>query len=145
MKLITLENLNYALGLVSNKFTQAASDLTNGLAGKVDKVTGKDLSSNDYTTEDKTKLSDLDTKTASLEHFEISEDGNMTVKNMHGDEANKVNIPVYSAATVKLKTPRTINGIAFDGSADITIPTGGGTNDVPSTEAEIKSLFTEAQ
>ncbi len=33
-----------------------ASDVTTGLATKVDKVTGKDLSTNDYTTAEKTKL-----------------------------------------------------------------------------------------
>jgi hypothetical protein len=36
-----------------------SSDLTTGLALKVDKVTGKELSSNDYTTTEKTKLSNI--------------------------------------------------------------------------------------
>ena len=40
-----------SLGLKAN-----ASDLTSGLALKVDKVTGKELSTNDYTTADKNKL-----------------------------------------------------------------------------------------
>jgi hypothetical protein len=40
-----------SLGLKAN-----ATDLTTGLALKVDKVTGKELSTNDYTTADKTKL-----------------------------------------------------------------------------------------
>jgi hypothetical protein len=37
----------------------STSDLTTGLALKVDKVTGKELSSNDYTTTEKTKLSNI--------------------------------------------------------------------------------------
>jgi hypothetical protein len=44
-------DMTTSLGLKAN-----ATDLTTGLALKVDKVTGKELSTNDYTTADKTKL-----------------------------------------------------------------------------------------
>ncbi|RVU26536.1 hypothetical protein EOJ36_00645 [Sandaracinomonas limnophila] len=39
--------------------------------------------------------------------------------------ANKLGINENATSATKLTTARTINGIAFDGTADITIPTGG--------------------
>lgn len=141
MKLISLENLNYALGLISAKFTSQANIFVAALANKVDKEDGKALSSNDFTNDAKSKLEDVDTKSAGIENIAISEEGVMTVKNIHGDEANKANIDVYAKSANKLATPRSINGVPFDGSENITI-NAGGTNDVPCTEGEILELFT---
>ena len=78
-----------------------AADVTTSLATKVDKVTGKELSTNDFTTAEKTKLAAIT--------------GTNT-----GDQ---VNITGNAGTATKLQTSRTINGIAFDGSADITLPT----------------------
>ena len=78
-----------------------ASDVTTSLATKVDKVIGKELSTNDYTTSEKTKLAAIT--------------GTNT-----GDQ---VNITGNAGTATKLQNARTINGIAFDGSADITLPT----------------------
>jgi hypothetical protein len=84
-----------------------ASDVTTGLATKVDKVTGKELSTNDYTTAEKTKLAAIT--------------GTNT-----GDQVNITGNAGGNAGTAtKLQTARTINGVAFDGSANITIPTSG--------------------
>lgn len=141
MKLISLENLNYALGLISAKFTSQANIFVAALANKVDKENGKALSSNDFTNEAKSKLEDVDTKSAGIENITISEEGVMTIKNIHGDEANKANIDVYAKIANKLATPRSINGVPFDGSENIVI-NAGGTNDVPCTEGEILELFT---
>lgn len=141
MKLISLENLNYALGLISAKFTSQANTFVAALANKVDKEDGKALSSNDFTNEAKSKLEDTNIKSAGIENITISEEGVMTVKNIHGDEANKANIDVYAKIANKLATPRSINGVPFDGSENITI-NAGGTNDVPCTEGEILELFT---
>lgn len=143
MKLISLENLNYALGLISAKFTSQANTFVAALGNKVDKEDGKALSSNDFTNEAKSKLEDTNTKSAGIENITISEEGVMTVKNIHGDEANKANIDVYAKIANKLATPRSINGVPFDGSENITI-NAGGTNDVPCTEGEILELFTTA-
>lgn len=44
---------------IANKFTEEANARTSGLAGKVSIVDGKGLSTNDYTTEEKTKLGKL--------------------------------------------------------------------------------------
>lgn len=141
MKLISLENLNYALGLISAKFTSQANTFVAALANKVDKEDGKALSSNDFTNEAKSKLEDTNIKSAGIENITISEEGVMTVKNIHGDEANKANIDVYAKIAHKLATPRSINGVPFDGSENIVI-NAGGTNDVPCTEGEILELFT---
>ena len=141
MKLISLENLNYALGLISAKFTSQANTFVSALANKVDKEDGKALSSNDFTNEAKSKLEDTNIKSAGIENITISEEGIMTVKNIHGDEANKANIDVYAKTANKLATPRSINGVPFDGSENIVI-NAGGTNDVPCTEGEILELFT---
>ena len=141
MKLISLENLNYALGLISAKFTSQANTFVAALGNKVDKEDGKALSSNDFTNDAKSKLEDVDTKSVGIENIAISEEGVMTVKNIHGDEANKANVDVYAKTANKLATPRSINGVPFDGSGGITI-NAGGTNDVPCTEGEILELFT---
>ena len=141
MKLISLENLNYALGLISAKFTSQVNTFVAALGNKVDKEDGKALSSNDFTNEAKSKLEDIDTKSVGIENIAISEEGVMTLKNIHGDEANKANIDVYAKTANKLATPRSINGVPFDGSENITI-NAGGTNDVPCTEGEILELFT---
>ena len=143
MKLISLENLNYALGLISAKFTSQANTFVAALGNKVDKEDGKALSSNDFTNEAKSKLEDTNIKSAGIENITISEEGIMTVKNIHGDEANKANVDVYAKTANKLATPRSINGVPFDGSENIVI-NAGGTNDVPCTEGEILGLFTGA-
>lgn len=143
MKLISLENLNYALGLISAKFTSQANTFVAALGNKVDKEDGKVLSSNDFTNDAKSKLEDTNIKSAGIENITISEEGVMTVKNIHGDEANKANIDVYAKIANKLATPRSINGVPFDGSENIVI-NAGGTNDVPCTEGEILELFTTA-
>lgn len=89
-----------ALALKAN-----TSDVTTALATKVDKVTGKDLSTNDYTTAEKTKLAAIT--------------GTNT-----GDQTT---ITGNAATATKLATPRNINGIAFDGTANITVTADAGT------------------
>jgi hypothetical protein len=78
-----------------------SADVTNDLATKVDKVTGKELSTNDYSTAEKAKLAAIT--------------GTNT-----GDQ---VDIAGNAATATKLQSAVTINGIAFDGSGDITLPT----------------------
>jgi hypothetical protein len=70
------------------------------VASKVDKVDGKDLSSNDYTTAEKTKLSAIT--------------GTNT-----GDQTT---ITGNAGTATKLAASKTINGVAFDGTEDITAP-----------------------
>jgi hypothetical protein len=81
------------------------SDVTNSLAGKVDKVTGKELSTNDYTTAEKNKLAAI-TGTNTGDQTTVS--GN-------------------AGTATKLAAPKNINGVAFDGSIDITVPAAAGT------------------
>lgn len=140
MKLITLDNLNFALGLVANRIHAKWTTLANQLNGKVDKVEGKQLSTNDFSNDSKQTLEDVEKKSVGIENISINEDGVMTVKNIHGDEANKASVEVHAVAAGKLKTPRSINGVPFDGSENIVINSGG-TNDIAAEESEIKDLF----
>lgn len=144
MKLITLDNLNFALGLVANRIHAKWTTLTNQLSGKVDKVEGKQLSTNDFSNEAKQTLEDVEKKSVGIENISINEDGVMTVKNIHGDEANKASVEVHAVAAAKLKTARSINGVPFDGSENIVINSGG-TNDIAAEESEIKDLFTSTE
>jgi hypothetical protein len=68
------------------------------LASKVDKVDGKDLSTNDYTSAEKIKLA-----------------------NLVGAVVVGTNITGNAGTATKLAASKNINGIAFDGSSDITI------------------------
>lgn len=140
MKLITLDNLNFALGLVANRIHTQWTTFTNLLNGKVDKVEGKQLSTNDFSNDSKQTLEDVEKKSVGIENISINEDGVMTVKNIHGDEANKASVEVHAVAAGKLKTPRSINGVPFDGSENIVINSGG-TSDIAAEESEIKDLF----
>ena len=90
-----------------------ATDVTTSLATKVDKVTGKELSTNDYSTAEKTKLASIT--------------GTNT-----GDQ---VNISGNAATATKLQATVTINGIAFDGSANVTIPAIGAVPYTGATQA----------
>lgn len=144
MKLITLDNLNFALGLVANRIHTQWTTFTNLLNGKVDKVEGKQLSTNDFSNDSKQTLEDVEKKSVGIENISINEDGVMTVKNIHGDEANKASVEVHAVVAGKLKTPRSINGVPFDGSENIVINSGG-TNDIAAEESEIKDLFTSTE
>lgn len=144
MKLITLDNLNFALGLVANRIHTQWTTFTNLLNGKVDKVEGKQLSTNDFSNDSKQTLEDVEKKSVGIENISINEDGVMTVKNIHGDEANKASVEVHAVAAGKLKTPRSINGVPFDGSENIVINSGG-TSDIAAEESEIKDLFSSTE
>ena len=89
----------------------------NSLAAKVDKVTGKELSTNDYTTAEKTKLTAIT--------------GTNT-----GDQTT---ITGNAGTATKLATSRNINGISFDGSIDITVPAAAGTLTGSSLNATVTS------
>jgi hypothetical protein len=92
-----LENVDNTTDLLKPVSTAVQT----ALSTKVDKVTGKELSTNDYTTAEKAKLTGIT--------------GSNT-----GDQ---VNIAGNAATATKLQSAVTINGIAFDGSGDITLPT----------------------
>jgi hypothetical protein len=86
------------------------------VANKVDKVDGKDLSSNDYTTAEKIKLATLT--------------GAVVQTNITGN----------AGTATKLAASKTINGVAFDGSSDITIATAASAETLAGTT--LKSTVT---
>jgi hypothetical protein len=75
------------------------TDVSSSLSTKVDKVTGKALSTNDYTTVEKDKLAAI-------------------IGTNTGDQ---VDITGNAATATKLTAPKKINGVPFDGTADISI------------------------
>ena len=75
------------------------------VASKVDKVDGKGLSSNDYTNAEQAKLAAIT--------------GTNT-----GDQTTIIG---NAGTATKLAASKNINGVAFDGSADITVPAAAGT------------------
>jgi len=82
-----------------------ATDVTTSLANKVDKVIGKGLSTNDYSTSEKDKLAAIT--------------GTNT-----GDQ---VNITGNAGTATKLANARNINDVPFDGTANITVTADAGT------------------
>ena len=151
-------DVNLGLGLKAN-----SSDVDTSLASKVDKVTGKELSTNDYTTAEKTKLAaiigtntgdqDLSAyamtanvtsaitlkaniasptftgvvtspsfvKTGGLSTEYLMADGSVTTGGGSGGSATYATSAGTASTATTLATPRNINGVAFDGSSDITI------------------------
>ena len=83
------------------------------IANKVDKVDGKDLSTNDYTSAEKTKLAAIT--------------GTNT-----GDQTS---ITGNAGTATKLAVSKNINGVAFDGSADITITAAAAADQLTGTVA----------
>lgn len=158
------KDVNSALGLKANR-----TDVTSGLGTKVDKVVGKDLSTNDYTTAEKTKLaaiagtntgdqdlssfattadvtnglalkadlasptftgtvSGIDKTMVGLSNADNTSDANKPVSTATQTALDlKLNRTANAATATKLATSRNINGVAFDGSSDITVTADAGT------------------
>ena len=88
------------------------------LASKVDKVDGKDLSTNDYTSAEKTKLTAI----------------------TGANTGDQTTITGNAGTATKLAASKNINGVAFDGSSDITIATGASAEQLTGTT--LKSTVT---
>jgi len=142
-----------------------ASEVTSGLAGKVDKVTGKELSSNDYSTAEKNKLAtitgtntgdqdlsgfatiaQLATKATSTDvttslatkvdkvigkglstnDYSTSEKDKLAA--ITGtNTGDQVNITGNAGTATKLANAKNINDVPFDGTANITVTADAGT------------------
>jgi hypothetical protein len=117
---------------------------------KVTKVSGKDLSSNDYSKAEKTKLDAItgtNTGDQDLSALATTIALNLKVDKISGKElstndfttAEKIKLAAIMGTGVQtaitgnagtattLATPKNINGIAFDGSGDITVTADAGT------------------
>ena len=98
------------------------------LNSKVDKVSGKGLSTEDYTTVEKTKLSGIE---SGAQVNTVTSVANKTgAISLTKSDVGLGNVDNTSDATknvlsaTKLTTARTINGVLFDGTSDISIEVG---------------------
>lgn len=122
----------------------------NALDSKVDKIEGKQLSTNDYTNDDKSKVAESINESVANTLINTAI-GNLTKASVGLDNVDNTadtNKEVLSAT--KLKTARTLWGQPFDGTANV----NGALQDVaevylsdgskyaePCTEDDIKALF----
>lgn len=104
-----------------NKIEQGIYDATEGLAGKVDKVTGKGLSTNDYTDAEKTKLAGIDMTTKQDTLVSGTNIKTINSETLLGSGDIDVQETLVSGTNIK-----TINGNSLLGSGNIVIQGGGG-------------------
>ena len=129
---------------------EVISELETNLTNKVDRVDGKQLSTNDYTTVDKNKVAEsINESTANtLINTAIGKLTKVSVGLDNVDNTADANKEVLSAT--KLKTAHTFWGQSFDGTASISgnlidvtevYLTDGSKYAEPCTEDDIKALF----
>ena len=92
---------------------------------KVDKVPGKQLSTEDYTTEEKNKLSNI-TEGATKTSYQVTQSSGVELGKIKiNDTTYTIYAPIVTdidgnaASATKLKTSRTIDGVSFDGTSNI--------------------------
>ena len=108
------------------------TDVNTALATKLDKVTGKELSTNDYTNAEKTKLAAITgTNTGDQDLSALATNSALALKANTTDVNTALNLKLdvtgNASSATKLATTRNINGVAFDGSVDITVTANAGT------------------
>ena len=108
------------------------TDVNTALATKLDKVTGKELSTNDYTNAEKTKLAAITgTNTGDQDLSALATNTALALKANTTDVNTALNLKLdvtgNASSATKLATTRNINGVAFDGSVDITVTANAGT------------------
>ena len=140
MAFLNETGLEQVWGKIKTKVSSIENTISDINKAKVDKVSGKGLSTNDYTTDEKNKLAGIATGAtkvivdSSLSNTSTNAIQNKTVANMKtniddelsnkpsktGDGASGTwGINVTGSAT-KLTTARSINGTSFDGTGNIT-------------------------
>ena len=133
-------DVNTALNLKANSADVTSTlnlkanttDVNTALATKLDKVTGKELSTNDYTTAEKTKLAAITgTNTGDQDLSALATNTALALKANTTDVNTALNLKLdvtgNASSATKLATTRNINGVAFDGSVDITVTANAGT------------------
>lgn len=129
---------------------EVISELETNLTNKVDRVEGKQLSTNDYTTADQNKVAEsINESTANtLINTAIGKLTKASVGLDNVDNTADANKEVLSAT--KLKTAKTLWGQSFDGTANVSgvlqdvteiYTTDGSKYAEPCTEDDIKALF----
>jgi hypothetical protein len=99
------------------------------LEGKADKEAGKGLSQNDYTDAEKAKLAGIASGAQANAVTSVAGKAGAVVLSKSdvglGNADNTADAAKAVLSATKLATARAINGVAFDGTADISITSGG--------------------
>ena len=118
----------------------------NAVSNKVDKVSGKGLSTEDYTTDEKTKLAGIEDNANNYTHPSSHPASMITGLpiSLPANGGTSASCSGNSATATKLQTVRKINGVNFDGTADITVtanPNAHTHDDRYYTETEADTMF----
>ena len=118
----------------------------NTVTNKVDKVSGKGLSTEDYTTDEKTKLAGIEDNANNYTHPSSHPASMITGLpiSLPANGGTSASCSGNSATATKLQTVRKINGVNFDGTADITVtanPNAHTHDDRYYTESEADTKF----
>ena len=136
----TLDTLN-ELAAALNDDPNFATTMTNALANKVDKVSGKGLSTNDYTTAEKTKLAGI----AEGAEVNVQADWNVTDSTKDAFIKNKPAIPkidsTFSASSTNAAQSKVI-ATWVNGQISTEI---GKLNEADVTDAEITTMIAAVQ
>ena len=123
-KIANVEGLQSALNAKAN-----ASDVTSGLAGKVDKVTGKGLSTNDYTTTEKNKLAGIEAQAnktevdSALSSSSTNPVQNKVVNTALASKANASEVNAALALKADASTVTSLTGRVTQNETDIATQT----------------------